>query len=188
MDDYRYMPLKFWEKIYTRNIFIYLNPKGFSLSERVSLRIDERKKARRSENHARAAFMLIPINSGTIVAVIIEATTTDRKSHARRLAGRFKNGPFRDSRTHSYQREEKSAHLRCTHARRSYTVYHCWCVVLCCRYSRGEPSHHMRQGRPVRLVLDLITDPSLAAVDVENKSGKYDGFSHLMLRFHARKY
>lgn len=90
--------------------------------------------------------MLIPINSVTIIAVIIEATTTDRKSHARRL-DISKKAPS-EIHTLARTREEKRAHVSYTHAHRSYTsTSTLLLVMLCCRYSRGEPSRHLRQGR-----------------------------------------
>lgn len=102
------------------------------------------------------AFMLIPINSGTIVAVIIEASSTDRKSHTRRLD----ISKMAASEIRSYPRSMRMS--RCTHAHRSYTVHHCWscCVVGILEESRlaicgkaARPCATRPHNRPLSLVI-----------------------------------
>jgi hypothetical protein len=65
--------------------------------------------------------MLIPINSDTIVAVIIEATTTDRKSFARRLHV-SKMAPSKIRANSRDSREERHAHNAHAHTHAVYTI------------------------------------------------------------------
>lgn len=121
--------------------------------------------------------MLIPINSDPIVAVIIETTTVDRKSLARRRE-RFKNGSFRDLRALGLEGRRVCILMRARTHTHTEHIYHSYTPLLV--LSRRAVSPYAARP-PVRM--DLITGSigTLSSLS-QKKPGKYDGISCHFLR------
>lgn len=183
---YRYIIFKFLNiriQKFTGDLFLFQAKTTLGFRSK-SLRIDERKNSRWPEKirmNALAAFMLIPINSDPIVAVIIEATTADRKSLARRLDV-LKMAPS-EIRAHSDSRWDVCMLMHTHRHTRTHTPL-VYTIVGALEESRlaicGKAARPCGTGPHNGLCI-------FSRRYRRKKSGKYDRFSHYSLRS-LRKY